>query len=529
MKGYADKFYCSYYLDAPASGSWPSGNYFGDAGGGTHNLFSTLRRCGIGVVCMQGSSCLFGLKTFLRNSIQTVHRGEAEAALVLIMHLEDHAVVDYFGDNQSFVDNFNKGYEYCRTTLNADIYQEIFRLIGSKCIKFIPHWMPSHLLSDPERKRKRSKKPKPVPDWVEYWHKVGNDHADGLASEACKSFEVDAGLAQPVIDRVSDLKLIQRRLASVICHLPSRPKVPRLKPIPRPSVTFDDMFHMSSHTFLPINSTFSWLSRFGMLSCACCHASCSTKSNRLKAFLTGTCNPVRVQGSTQRFLSGTISINGAHSHPSHKLQISGSYYVCVACGFKASKRLYNLKDPCLPQRRSSYGDTMLKALAGDTLELHGAAPRAQHGSLAPGKRSGSVNPANGVPIGNAFGFTINNMHSTGQPSSSNINMDSPAPGTEDPLNIKELKQLNDAGEKVVMPDGSGDTVVSTFSPIRNSPCPPTHGSFSHWSMQGLEDLLDLSDTGEQVVWPLGFSASRAREFITNYKMARSVGQLYRGV
>ncbi len=71
---------------------------------------------------MEGSSCLFGLKTYLRERDQTVHRGEAEAALVLLVHLEDHAVVHDFGDNESFVDNFNKGYEFCRTTLNAYIY-----------------------------------------------------------------------------------------------------------------------------------------------------------------------------------------------------------------------------------------------------------------------------------------------------------------------------------------------------------------------------------------------------------------------
>ncbi len=129
----------------------------------------------------------------------------------------------------------------------------------------------------------------------------------------------------------------------------------------------DDMFHMSSRTFLHSNSIFFLAFPFRALTCVCCHATCSVKSDRLKAFLTGPCNPIQVHAVSQRILGGTISINGAHSHPSHTLQIVNQYYVCIACGFKASQRLYHLKDPCLPRRKTQYGDAVLKAVTEGTL------------------------------------------------------------------------------------------------------------------------------------------------------------------
>ena len=165
MLGFVDKFFCSYYLSAPPEGAWPSGDYFGDAVCVCvcAQFVPTLRRVGLGLVCMQGSACQFGLKSNLRGDIQTVHRGEAAVALVLLGHLQNGSVVNYYGDNETCEDTFNKGCEHCRTTLNADIFQDIFCSINSKGISFSPHWMPSHLLEDPERRRKKSKNPKPVP------------------------------------------------------------------------------------------------------------------------------------------------------------------------------------------------------------------------------------------------------------------------------------------------------------------------------------------------------------------------------
>ncbi len=42
-----DQYVCSYYMSPPPAEQWPSGDYFGDAGGGKHNLYPTLRRIGL--------------------------------------------------------------------------------------------------------------------------------------------------------------------------------------------------------------------------------------------------------------------------------------------------------------------------------------------------------------------------------------------------------------------------------------------------------------------------------------------------
>ncbi len=126
MSGFVDKFFCSYYLSAPPEGAWPSGDYFGDAVCVCAQFVPTLRRVGLGFVCMQGSACQFGLKSYLRGDIQTIHRGEAAVALVLLGHLQNGSVVNYYGDNETCEDTFNKGCEHCRTTLNADIFRTYF-------------------------------------------------------------------------------------------------------------------------------------------------------------------------------------------------------------------------------------------------------------------------------------------------------------------------------------------------------------------------------------------------------------------
>ncbi len=70
-------------MPPPAVGQWPSGDYFGDAGGGRYNIYPTLRRVGMGLVRMHNGSLSYGLKANLCGSVQTAHRGEAAIVVVL--------------------------------------------------------------------------------------------------------------------------------------------------------------------------------------------------------------------------------------------------------------------------------------------------------------------------------------------------------------------------------------------------------------------------------------------------------------
>ena len=46
--------------------------------------------------------------------------------------------------------------------------------------------------------------------------------------------------------------------------------------------------------------------------------------------------------------------------------------------------------------------------------------------------------------------------------------------------------------------------------------------------QNLEDLLDLADSVEKVVWPTGLDAFRAKEFVVDYNKAIQVCRAHRG-
>ncbi len=142
-------------------------------------------------------------------------------AVVLLLHVAEDTVINLYWD---FVESFHNGYEHCRRILNADVYGERFMLSSTERITFRTYWMPSHLLEDPEMSRKKSKNPMPTPGWVEMWHKLGNNHADVLAADACKRFDLNSRVADPIIERAQQVKIIQKRIASIICHLPSLPK-----------------------------------------------------------------------------------------------------------------------------------------------------------------------------------------------------------------------------------------------------------------------------------------------------------------
>ncbi len=73
-----DTFIPHYYLVAPDAGSWPSGSYFGDAGGGRHNLYPSLRRVGIGVAHLNqlDHSFLFGVGSPLSENTRLFTEGK---------------------------------------------------------------------------------------------------------------------------------------------------------------------------------------------------------------------------------------------------------------------------------------------------------------------------------------------------------------------------------------------------------------------------------------------------------------------
>ncbi len=162
----------SYDLNPPEQGQWPSGDYFGDGAGGNRALYPTLRRCGCAVACMSDQVLQFGAFSPLPGPVQTFPRAEISAALLCILHLADHAIVKFYTYNLPFAEAFNKGLDYCRGNINADLYVHIFTEIRKKQLQFSVRWIPSHLADDPHKERSGK-----IPEWVTQHHILGNQHA----------------------------------------------------------------------------------------------------------------------------------------------------------------------------------------------------------------------------------------------------------------------------------------------------------------------------------------------------------------
>ncbi len=170
-------------------------------------------------------------------------------------------------------------------------------------------------------------------------------------SEACRIYDIKKHIAQAVVDWAHEIKLIQRKLASIICHMPNGPKDQRPPKVLRSKPTINELICNSNHTFLPDWASFSMLARSGKLTCVSYNAACNASSLGIKTFLQGECMPFIMDSDTR--IHGTISINNAVWHFTHKLILSRNTYVCTACGFRATERLSKLKDACQPNRKSS--------------------------------------------------------------------------------------------------------------------------------------------------------------------------------
>ncbi len=76
-------------------------------------------------------------------------------------------------------------------------------------------WMPSHLLEKPE---------KGDYSCVSNLDILGNEHADKLAVSAAKQACVTLDVSAPILYYFSLVKIIQKRLATILINLPNRPK-----------------------------------------------------------------------------------------------------------------------------------------------------------------------------------------------------------------------------------------------------------------------------------------------------------------
>ncbi len=165
--------------------------------GGMHGAYSTLRRCGVGLAHMVGNVYMGGLHFKLPGDVQTVPRSEVSPCHALVAHLDFNTNVEFYSDSQLFVEAFNNGIAYCSSTLNSDLFNEIFEMIVDKNIKIEVFWIPSHMYEDPLKERNT-----PPPKWFDDAHALGNHHADRLAGVSASYYALHNDIAAPIIRNV---------------------------------------------------------------------------------------------------------------------------------------------------------------------------------------------------------------------------------------------------------------------------------------------------------------------------------------
>ncbi len=212
--------------------------------------------------------------------------------------------------------------------------------------------VPSHLSEGPEERAKRkskTKKPIPIPEWVTEWHIRGNESADSLAAEAAQACQLDSEITKPI----ERLAKIQRRLAYLICNVSHRivhkkPKSSRVKQLSLREVTANSM-HAIFH-------------QAGRLFCAECRQSVST-NNRISAEQWASTSCVKVTGTKLREYD-TVHIGRQVTHHTHVLAYHRLLLYCTTCGSYAThKHLIKLAKKC--EQPTLHGKHCLEAFKLD--------------------------------------------------------------------------------------------------------------------------------------------------------------------
>ncbi len=331
--------------DTSSQATWASGTYYGDASGGEFSSFASIRRVGCGLAAIDSAGNLvFGAKSNLPGSVQTVPRGEIYALFMLVdlaIHLTE---LDFVTDNKGLFDAFNKGPIFCATTSSCDLYASIFQVVYDKAIQLSVRWMPSHLLEKPE---------KGVFSGMSNLDILGNDHADKLAVSAAKQACVTLDVSAPILYYSYLVKRIQNRLATILINLPNRPKREYEQKPNKPGFPFLDALKSSTHVLYEQDGRFS---------CARCLCNCKFKDPALKHWLSSQCVAI---GSNKdrpiRLLHSHVHVGNLSVHHSHKLYIYCGLIYCNKCGARSGRLgLKLLSHQCGPP--TEYGQQSLDAL-----------------------------------------------------------------------------------------------------------------------------------------------------------------------
>ena len=140
-------------------------------------------------------------------------------------------------------------------------------------------WIPSHI------SEKLVKNPNyVVPAFVSKLDILANDWADEHAGKAAHSAEVPLNVSTPYLYHYHLIRRIQKRLVTILCTLPDRPKhIPKAK-IPKEELC--TIIAASKHIIFWPNKQANWIK------CARCKGTMHSKSTNVKAWIKGSCSGI---------------------------------------------------------------------------------------------------------------------------------------------------------------------------------------------------------------------------------------------
>ncbi len=156
-------------------------------------------------------------------------------------------------DNLNLFTTFSNGPIAGAISSNADLYFTLFSTAAEKGLRISVTWMPSHLTPEEDR-----------PDHVTALDLKGNEFADLHAGVIAKKVCLPLNVVAKVIYYYNLVKRIQKRLVTILTHLPNRVKH---KVVPKPRHTrpsLETMIAQSNHVVHTLGSR---------VKCARCHCS----------------------------------------------------------------------------------------------------------------------------------------------------------------------------------------------------------------------------------------------------------------
>ncbi len=149
--------------------------------------------------------------------------------------------------------------------------------------------------------------------------------------------------------------MVQLRIATIICNLPSRNKVKRVPSQRPPKPDKEVAMQLSAHNLIHHE---------GVLRCVACKASCTYSSSTSWNLINSSCHPAIIHRRTQPIIiPEPIIIGNKVSHVTHKMRSFKGIKFCNDCGFMATKRMKSLTAPCVGiMGRTVHGTKVLEAI-----------------------------------------------------------------------------------------------------------------------------------------------------------------------